>query len=217
MDATGSSSCDHGGASGISLATARRLRAAGLDLLLADLKEEALTEAQAALNAEAGAGVVRIQRCDVSKEADVDALREAARPRTRSLPDEQCGRGSPYSQPWADLQAGSGSSRSTSGASFIAATHCFPPCSKAVNRGSSSTRALSRGSPIPRGTGVQPQQSGGEKLYGKPGSRPSSGRELRAYSAPFDPRLHLHGHDCALYSREAGGGLDRRAGRSLSP
>ena len=67
-----------GGASGIGLATARRLRAAGLDLLLADLKEEALTEAQAALNAEAGAGVVRIQRCDVSKEADVDALREAA-------------------------------------------------------------------------------------------------------------------------------------------
>ena len=48
-------------------------RAAGLDLLLADLKEEALTEAQAALNAEAGAGVVRIQRCDVSEEADVDA------------------------------------------------------------------------------------------------------------------------------------------------
>ena len=56
-----------GGASGIGLATARRLRAAGLDLLLADLKEEALTEAQAALNAEAGAGVVRIQRCDVSR------------------------------------------------------------------------------------------------------------------------------------------------------
>src|SRR6056300_1512952 len=67
-----------GGASGIGLATARRLRAAGLDLLLADLKEDALTEAQAALKAEDGAGVVRIQACDVSKEADVDALREAA-------------------------------------------------------------------------------------------------------------------------------------------
>ena len=84
----------------------RGARAAGLDLLLADLKEEALTEAQVALNAEAGAGVVRIQRCDVSEEADVDALREAA----FAYGPVHClmnnaGAGSAYSSPWADLQA----------------------------------------------------------------------------------------------------------------
>ena len=95
-----------GGASGIGLATARRLRAAGLDLLLADLKEEALTEAQAALNAEAGAGVVRIQRCDVSEEADVDALREAAFAHgpVHCLMNN-AGAGLRIPSPWADLQA----------------------------------------------------------------------------------------------------------------
>lgn len=95
-----------GGASGIGLATARRLRAAGLDLLLADLNEDALKEAQAALTAEAGAGVVRIQPCDVSNEEDVDALREAAFAHgpVHCLMNN-AGAGIRTPSPWADLEA----------------------------------------------------------------------------------------------------------------
>ena len=64
-----------GGASGIGLAMARRFAAEGMKVLLADIEEGALDDAAAALRAD-GADV-RTAVCDVSKEADMDALGES--------------------------------------------------------------------------------------------------------------------------------------------
>ncbi len=65
-----------GGASGIGLATARRMAAEGASLVLGDVEESALASAVEGLRA-SGARVVGVA-ADVAVEADVVALREAA-------------------------------------------------------------------------------------------------------------------------------------------
>ena len=69
-----------GGASGIGLATATRLAAAGLNVCIADRDEEALDAAAATLAEASGNGVdaVLAVPTDVSAKASVEALREAA-------------------------------------------------------------------------------------------------------------------------------------------
>lgn len=62
-----------GGAGGIGLALARRFRAAGMQVVLGDVEEEALGRAVAEL----GAGVAGVV-CDVTSPSSVDALRDAA-------------------------------------------------------------------------------------------------------------------------------------------
>jgi NAD(P)-dependent dehydrogenase (short-subunit alcohol dehydrogenase family) len=66
-----------GGASGIGFATADKLGARGVQLLLADIEPEALQEASAALRTRHG---VRVEGrvCNVALKADVDALAEFA-------------------------------------------------------------------------------------------------------------------------------------------
>ncbi len=65
-----------GGASGIGLATARRMAQSGASLVLGDVEEGTLAEAVESLR-ENGARVVGAT-CDVAVEADVEALRDAA-------------------------------------------------------------------------------------------------------------------------------------------
>jgi NAD(P)-dependent dehydrogenase (short-subunit alcohol dehydrogenase family) len=65
-----------GGASGIGLATARQFATSGVNLVLGDIEEGPLAEAVESLRAD-GAKVIGVQG-DVSKEADVFALRDAA-------------------------------------------------------------------------------------------------------------------------------------------
>ena len=65
-----------GGASGIGLATARRLASSGVNLVLGDIEDAALASALADLG-DRGAKVVGVH-CDVAEESDVVALREAA-------------------------------------------------------------------------------------------------------------------------------------------
>lgn len=65
-----------GGGSGLGLAMARRFAREGMQLVLADVQADALAGAVAEFEA-AGTPVLGV-RCDVSKQADVDALRDAA-------------------------------------------------------------------------------------------------------------------------------------------
>lgn len=65
-----------GGGSGLGLAMARRFAREGMRLVLADVQPDALAGAVAEFEA-AGTPVLGV-RCDVSKQADVDALRDAA-------------------------------------------------------------------------------------------------------------------------------------------
>lgn len=65
-----------GGGSGLGLAMARRFAREGMQLVLADVQADALTGAVAEFEA-AGTPVLGV-RCDVSRQADVDALRDAA-------------------------------------------------------------------------------------------------------------------------------------------
>lgn len=68
-----------GGASGIGLAAARQLVVDGMHVLIADLDDARLAEARAALQAEAADGAkVLTKVCDVSRLAQVEALRDAA-------------------------------------------------------------------------------------------------------------------------------------------
>ncbi len=69
-----------GGASGIGLATAERLAAAGMNVCIADLEGEALAAAGEALasKADKGADAVLTVATDVSSFASVEALRDAA-------------------------------------------------------------------------------------------------------------------------------------------
>lgn len=76
MDLAGKTAVITGGASGIGLATARRFAAAGANLVLGDVEAGPLDDAVSTLAA-AGAAVIGVG-CDVSVEADVAALREAA-------------------------------------------------------------------------------------------------------------------------------------------
>jgi NAD(P)-dependent dehydrogenase (short-subunit alcohol dehydrogenase family) len=64
-----------GGASGLGLAMARRFAREGMKLALADVQADALATAVAEFEA-AGTPVLGV-RCDVSKQSDVDALRDA--------------------------------------------------------------------------------------------------------------------------------------------
>ena len=65
-----------GGGSGLGLAMARRFAREGMRLVLADVQTDALAGAVAEFEA-AGTPVLGV-RCDVSRQADVDALRDAA-------------------------------------------------------------------------------------------------------------------------------------------
>lgn len=64
-----------GGASGLGLAIARAAQARGCHLVIADIREDALAAAAAELGAQ---GEVLTVRTDVSQEADIDALADAA-------------------------------------------------------------------------------------------------------------------------------------------
>ena len=91
-----------GGASGIGLAAARRYLNAGMRVLIADLNEENLAEAEAAL---AGAGELHTRTCDVADYDQVVALQETA---AATLGDVHClmnnaGAAFPPSKPWENL------------------------------------------------------------------------------------------------------------------
>lgn len=76
MELTGKTAVITGGASGIGLATARQFARSGMNLVLGDIEEEPLRDAVEGLRAQ-GAKVVGIA-CDVSREDDVEQLREGA-------------------------------------------------------------------------------------------------------------------------------------------
>ncbi len=76
MELEGRTAVITGGASGIGLATARRMAQAGASLVLGDVEVESLARAVDSLR-EDGARVVGVT-CDVAVEADVVALRDAA-------------------------------------------------------------------------------------------------------------------------------------------
>jgi len=76
MELSGKTAVITGGASGIGLATARRMAAHGARLVLGDVEEAALDAAVEGLRSE-GAEVLGV-RCDVAQLADVEALRDAA-------------------------------------------------------------------------------------------------------------------------------------------
>jgi NAD(P)-dependent dehydrogenase (short-subunit alcohol dehydrogenase family) len=76
MELEGKTAVITGGASGIGLATARRLAKSGVNLVLGDIEETALDQALKGLRDD-GAKVEGV-RCDVANEDDVIALRETA-------------------------------------------------------------------------------------------------------------------------------------------
>ncbi len=76
MELEGTTAVITGGASGIGLATAKRFAASNVQLVLGDIEEGPLSEAVEELRAN-GAKVIGL-RSDVSVEADVVALRDAA-------------------------------------------------------------------------------------------------------------------------------------------
>jgi NAD(P)-dependent dehydrogenase (short-subunit alcohol dehydrogenase family) len=76
MELKGKTAVITGGASGIGFATAKRFASSGANLVLGDIEKQPLDDAVAALRAD-GAHVIGVQG-DVSKEADVVAMREAA-------------------------------------------------------------------------------------------------------------------------------------------
>ncbi|MDN5874762.1 MAG: SDR family NAD(P)-dependent oxidoreductase [Sinobacteraceae bacterium] len=73
MDPKGKTFIISGGASGLGQATAQRLAAAGANIIIADLNEVAAESTAREIGASA-----RAQRCDVTREADVQAAVDAA-------------------------------------------------------------------------------------------------------------------------------------------
>ena len=94
-----------GGAGGIGLETARRLGAAGMNLVLVDMKSEALADASAELSA--GSGDVMIAICDVSDRSAMDALRDQVLDRFGNVHClmNNAGIGRMGTKPWEDLEA----------------------------------------------------------------------------------------------------------------
>ena len=93
-----------GGASGIGLAAATHYLSAGMNVLIADLNEDALSTAAESL-ADCGRGTLHTQVCDVSDFAQVEALQATA---ATKLGNVHClmnnaGAGFPPSAPWENL------------------------------------------------------------------------------------------------------------------
>jgi NAD(P)-dependent dehydrogenase (short-subunit alcohol dehydrogenase family) len=93
-----------GGASGIGLAAATHYLSAGMNVLIADLDEDALSTAAASL-ADSGSGTLHTQVCDVSDFAQVETLQATA---AAKLGNVHClmnnaGAGFPPSAPWENL------------------------------------------------------------------------------------------------------------------
>lgn len=94
-----------GGAGGIGLEAARQFAAAGMNLVIADVKDEELISAEQSL-IEAGADVM-VTNCDVSDIAQVQRLRDAAIERFGKVHClmNNAGIGRLGSKPWEDLDA----------------------------------------------------------------------------------------------------------------
>lgn len=94
-----------GGAGGIGLEAARRFAAAGMNVVLVDMKDDALTEAAAELSS--GAGEVMTARCDVSDPSAVNALRDKVLDRFGKVHVlmNNAGIGRMGTKPWEDLDA----------------------------------------------------------------------------------------------------------------
>ena len=95
-----------GGASGIGLAAAHQMVSDGMNVLIADRNEEALTAAVENLNA-LGPGKAFGQTCDVAEMANLETLRTVA---ADTIGKVHClmnnaGGGFPTSAPWEDLDA----------------------------------------------------------------------------------------------------------------
>ena len=95
-----------GGASGIGLAAAHQMVSDGMNVLIADRNEEALTAAVENLNA-LGRGEAFGQTCDVAEMANLETLRTVA---ADTIGKVHClmnnaGGGFPTSAPWEDLDA----------------------------------------------------------------------------------------------------------------
>lgn len=95
-----------GGAGGIGLAVAIRFAEAGMNVMIADLDAEVLDAAGDKISA-VGSGKVHTQVCDVSDNAQVESLREAA---LQQLGSVHClmnnaGAGLRTASPWADLES----------------------------------------------------------------------------------------------------------------
>ncbi|MEM0987128.1 MAG: SDR family NAD(P)-dependent oxidoreductase [Pseudomonadota bacterium] len=94
-----------GGAGGIGLEAATRFAEAGMNVVLADRKEEALQSAERALRA-LGVGVLA-ERCDVSDVAAMEALKDKAEARFGAIHClmNNAGIGRMGTKPWEDLDA----------------------------------------------------------------------------------------------------------------
>ena len=105
-DFNGKTAIITGGASGIGLAAATHYLSAGMNVLIADLDEDALRTAAASL-ADSGSGTLHTQVCDVSDFAQVETLQATA---AAKLGNVHClmnnaGAGFPPSAPWENLDA----------------------------------------------------------------------------------------------------------------
>lgn len=94
-----------GAAGGIGLEAARRFAAAGMNVVLADLKEDALAAAETSLS-EAGASVTT-QQCDVSDLASLERLQAATEAKFGSVHClmNNAGIGRMGTKPWEDIDA----------------------------------------------------------------------------------------------------------------
>lgn len=94
-----------GGASGIGLAAAQRYLHEGMNVLIADVDEEALANAAAVLESSSNAGALYVQACDVSDFSQLQQLQATA---ADKLGNVHClmnnaGTGFPPNLPWENL------------------------------------------------------------------------------------------------------------------